>query len=130
MTCKICLMNIKKHYTVKQVIKKANRNNQEIISCYEHFSLRYKERLKDDISYNDYFSNWIPLLRGYYLGEKKGMMFRMVGSYVKEEKIYKVIYKKITCYGIYVPITIYEISDHKNQFRMQMKNLKEKHKMK
>ena len=78
-----------KHNIEKQIISdKVDRDNDEILSCYNHFSLRYKERISEgQFTYGDYWNNWVIFLRGDYLAENDGRMYRMIGSYVKEEKI-------------------------------------------
>jgi len=108
----------------QHIDKNINRENESIKACYEHFSQRYLERFGTSISFSVYWVEWISHIRGYYVSSDKSKMTRMIGSYTKQEKIFKIVYKKIS--DIYVPLTIYEIPDHKRQFRMYMKTLKHK----
>ena len=104
-----------------------DRNNREIVSCFNHFSERYKQRFKDrELTIGSYWNEWVVLMRGFFIKEEDGIMERMIGSYVKEEKIYKIVYKKINKYNIYVPLTIFEIVDHKKKYRMYRRKLKYK----
>lgn len=121
-------MDFKRHYTEPQHVNIKNRDIREIASCFEHFKKRYNERINPNtlINFGIYWENWVRYLRGKYITEKDGKMLRMIGSYSKGERIFKVIYKKINVYNIYVPITIYEVFDHKKKFRMNMRVLKNK----
>lgn len=100
--------------------------NREIISCFKHFKERLDERIGGDLAYETYWDTWIVYLRGKFVVENDGMMFRMIGNYhnVSDgEKMYKVIYKKINSLNIYVPLTIFELDKHNSRYRYFMKSI-------
>ncbi len=96
---------------------------KEIMSCFEHFKERLDERVGGELSYSSYWDTWVSYLRGKFVVENNGMMYRMIGSYFNDEKMYKVIYKKINVYNIYVPLTIFELDDHKKRYRYYIKSI-------
>lgn len=107
--------------------------NVQILKCYEHFQMRVHERLSNDpcstgFNFKIYVNNWIKYLRGelVYINEKDGIMVRSMGNYIKTQRVYKIIYMKIRELDIYVPLTIYEIIDHKKKFRLAKSVLKNK----
>jgi hypothetical protein len=109
-------------------------DNKEIRDCYEHFKLRYIERYsksKDTgLCYESYWSIWIHFLRGNLAYIYEDQMIRVLGNYIKDPSLYKVVYKKVKKLNIYVPLTIYEITDHKKRFHLYKKVLKHKENIK
>lgn len=120
------LKNQRKH--IQPINNKLEKmENAEIKTCFEHFKKRMEERCGYDITYNQYWNSWIDYIRGDIMskmGDKK--IVTCVGNYIKDTSIYKVIYTWITDLGIYVPLTIYEITDHKRKYRMYLSVLKYK----
>jgi len=121
----------KKIYKEEQPIKDIEfiYKNKTIMGCYEHFNERLDKRLGYNLQcYTNYVNTWVKFLRGklsFISGDK---MIRYIGNYLKDEQVYKVIYIK-KC-GIFVPLTIYEIDDHHMKFRLHMRMLNTKKKMK
>ena len=102
--------------------------SETLKSIYEHFSLRHNERYVKDkatiLSYGDYYNIWVCKLRGYLVSKNELEMVRYIGSYMKDETIYKIIYNKV--FGVFVPITIYEVTDNKKKWRMYQAYLRNK----
>jgi len=98
---------------------------REITSCFEHFKERLDNRVSEDLcpGYHHYWDTWVVYLRGKFVVENDGMMYRMIGSYFNDEKMYKLVYKKINTYNIYVPLTIFELTNHKRRYRYYMKSI-------
>jgi len=100
-----------------------NVEHHEVVSYFNHFKERYVERIGGELNYAMYWDTWVVFLRGKFVVENDGIMYRMVGSYFNDEKMYKVIYKKIKTLNIYVPLTIYELDEHKKRYRYYMKSI-------
>jgi len=97
-------------------------DNGLIWECYQHFQSRFKERYVGNqttrLPYTDYWDIWVKYLRGklaYQVGDK---MVRVVGNYVKDPVLYKVIYVKIKLLNIFVPLTIIEVTDQKHKIML------------
>jgi len=117
-------MSKPKYYKEEQIFdpQLMYSDNGLIWECYQHFQSRFKERYVENettrLPYKDYWDIWVKYLRGrlaYYDGEK---MIRLVGNYVKDPVLYKVVYAKIKLLNIYVPLTIVEISDQKKKLEL------------
>ena len=100
--------------------------NETILSCYEHFSARHKMRLGGKLSFEKYWENWILSLRGELVKDDGKRMVRAIGHYIKDPIMYKIVYIKIKKLNIYIPLTIYEIADHKRKYRMYRNILRNK----
>jgi tRNA(His) 5'-end guanylyltransferase len=98
----------------------------EILRCYDHFSNRYLERFGVNLAYKNYWEAWIQYLRGVHLYTHHDRMFRVTGNYAKGTKMYKIIYTKINDLNIFVPLTIYEVIDHKKRYDIYIKILDNK----
>jgi hypothetical protein len=101
--------------------------NVEILKCFEHFNLRFKERWLNDINLkgltiNGYWLDWVLYLRGEFSHfSEKGKMIRFIGHYIKDPVMYKIVYTKINIehndrndeknVEIYIPLTLYKIED-------------------
>ncbi len=110
-------------------------NHDEIINCYEHFKLRIIERNYDtggNLNYKRYWDEWILNMKGvfvYELKSKKQRRYRMIrlkGNYHKDEILTVFVYQKTLKHGIYIPLTLYYIEDHKSKFSLYMQTLNNK----
>jgi len=117
-----------KQYTEEQIVDKKLFESETLKSIYEHFTLRHNERyVKDNatiLSYGEYYNIWVCKLRGNLVSKNELEMVRYIGSYMKDETIYKIIYNKV--FGVFVPITIYEVTDNKKKWRMYQAYLRNK----
>jgi hypothetical protein len=111
-----------KHYKEEQIFDSElmYSDNKLIWECYNHFQSRFKERYVENkgtsrLPYLDYWDNWVKYLRGKLAYMDDDKMIRVIGNYIKDPSIYKIIYVKIKLFNIYVPLTIMEISDQKQK---------------
>jgi len=99
----------------------------EIQRCFEHFKLRYEERWgnkqgNENFTYKNYWANWVEVLRGNFVYFRDGKytknkkMCRAIGDYIKDPVIYMIVYVKIEDLDIFVPLTIYDIKEHKQKY--------------
>jgi hypothetical protein len=111
--------------------------NIHIIDCYNHFKDRYRERYVKPNRLNDlqllaylsYWDVWIKNLVGEFLYfDKDGRMVRLIGSYMKDEILYKIVYTKNIKLNIFVPLTIMGFSDQKKKLRLYKRILSLKRK--
>lgn len=104
-------------YVENQIFDKKYLYNDDdaiISDCFDHFKLRYKERFKnEDLEWKEYWDLWIVTLRGHFLHYQKNRkddsgrnMIRIIGNYIKDDKLYRVVYRKIKKLNIYIPLTI------------------------
>lgn len=113
------MINIKtKVYREKQIINKQYllSEDPEILKCYEHFKERYESRFGTTMTYNDYWTYWISFLVGdlLYIIKKSNRMVRNLGHYIKDDRMFEIVYTKIGL-GFYIPLTLYEIIDKTKQ---------------
>jgi hypothetical protein len=101
--------------------------DSEVLRCFNHFKERYDERTGRDMTYINYWDVWIQYLRGYSINIQDKHMYRIIGNYLKDECLFKVVYVKIHL-GIYVPLTIIKIEDQKKKIQLYRKILKIKKK--
>jgi hypothetical protein len=97
----------------------------DILECYTHFKDRYRERYinltnptsANDglLSYLEYWNSWIVNLRGDFLYYDKGRMIRLIGSYIKDEILFKIVYAKNIKLNIFIPLTIVDVKDKKKK---------------
>ncbi len=95
--------------------------------CYEHFIMRVRERTDIHIPNEEtYWEIFVKRLRGKLIRGKIGKerMPRLMGNYHKDEVIYKIIYTKIRVINIYVPLTIYEVTDICDKIRLHGRTTK------
>ena len=114
----------KKHYKEDQIFddKLMFSENPHIRKCYDHFKLRWRERYgkteSSALCYESYWLIWIKELRGRLAYITGDTMVRVIGNYMKDPVLYKVVYVRMNLLNIYVPLTIIEISDHKKKHRL------------
>lgn len=105
--------------------------NFHIIECYNHFKDRYSERyVKKDcnsklskLTYESYWNDWVKNLRGDFLYYDNGRMVRLIGNYIKDSILYRVIYTKNDNLNIFVPLTIVDVSNQKKKLILYKKLL-------
>jgi hypothetical protein len=116
----------KQRKEIQKIDEKQLLESENVLQCYNHFKERYTERWREDnnLSFLDYIRSWIGYLRGELAYIKGKRMYRVIGHYIKDPIIYKVVYTRTN--GIYIPLTIYAISDHKRKFRLYKNILKSK----
>ncbi|MCK9417147.1 hypothetical protein M0Q97_10875 [Candidatus Dojkabacteria bacterium] len=101
--------------------------DSEVLRCFNHFKDRYKERTGKEMTYINYWENYIYYLRGYCINIYDKYMYRIIGNYQKDEYLFNVVYVKIHL-DIYVPLTIIKIEDSKQKIRLYRKILEIKKK--
>lgn len=108
--------------------------NGKLMRHFKHFKERYQERYSEyPLNYHDYWHNWIRSFVGKFvcLSTDGNLMTRVLGSYIKDPIVYKIVYIKVEEIGIFVPLTIMDISEHKKKARLFRKLSKNKeHKLK
>ena len=95
--------------------------NIEVKMCYEHFKLRYSERIHESgkrIPYNHYWDYWITYMRGEFLFREKRKkeserIIRIIGNCIDDAYLLRIVYSKIEILNLYVPLTIYKVTDRK-----------------
>lgn len=100
----------------------------DILRCYNHFKYRYDERVGKEMTYIDYWNAWVCFLRGFCIDIQGKYMYRIIGNYIKDNYLFKIVYVKVHL-GIYVPLTIIKIEDQKQKIKLyreilKIKNLK------
>lgn len=127
-----------KYYRVEQKFddKVFDVENEQVMKCYEHFKSRLDERLSNNpgtpgFSFKNYINEWVRYIRGNLLSidndsEDNVRMCRLIGNYIKDPEIYEIVYIQIKEIGLFVPLTIYEITDLKRKHKMYKKVLENK----
>jgi hypothetical protein len=95
--------------------------DRNVIRCHEHFEKRSKERFNQGIGLRNYIEEQVPYLRGDLVYYNDNRMIRLIGNYHKDEPMIAIIYIKIERLNAYIPLTLYEIVDHKAKYRMYFK---------
>ena len=127
-------MSLPKHIKMIQVVnvdKDIILNNDNILRCFQHFKERATTR--NNAGYNgldleNFYQWWILHLRGDFIKfDTMGRMYRSIGSYFGGP-MYKIVYVRITleCQTFYVPLTIFEITDHKKKYHQHCMVVKNK----
>lgn len=109
-------------------------DDSQIIDCYNHFKERYYERyvnfsaqtLPNDskLTYKHYWHGWILNLKGLFLYyDTDGRMIRLIGDYIKDEILYKIVYTKHKKLNIFIPLTIVKVTEQKKKLRLYKRAL-------
>ena len=108
--------------------------DSKIVDCYNHFKERYHERfvsfsiqpLKNDstLTYKEYWDIWVVNLRGLFLYyDTDSRMIRLIGNYINDEILYKLVYTKHDKLNIFIPLTIVKVTEHKKKLRLYKRSL-------
>lgn len=111
----------------RQILEEKNKIDKRIFSCYIHFRDRLHQRYQEEsdriLSFDEYLSSWVGIIRGEFLffdTIDPNRMVRLLGDYIQDKIIYRVIYIKIPyeggC-GIYVPLTIYPLKEQNDRLK-------------
>ncbi len=116
----------KKHSKDIQKLDLEIFENPNTIKCYNHFKEKLFERFSQDLSYDSYLLTWTAYLRGSLIEIKGNIMYRVIGDYIKDKVVYKVIYTRDKYSKLFIPLTIYPVVEHKKKYNIYKKVLKNK----
>jgi len=97
--------------------------DKHILRCHKHFEKRCKERFNHGVGLKEYVGN-IQYLKGDLVSCSNNRMIRLIGNYHKDETMVAIVYIKVEKLNIYIPLTLYEITEHKAKYRMYFKAAK------